>query len=117
MPTMSSDRFDTAMDRQIMVREIRRPSTAHVPRVPDSLWSKLRPLIEQADPPARRSGRRRIDHRAALDAIIYRELTGCSWNRLPNTFPDDSSVHRTYRRWQQLGLLDQLWTTIVEDYQ
>jgi transposase len=86
-----------------------------IPRVPDELWAKLRPIIDRCDPQT--LGRKRIDARAALDAIIYQMVTGCAWNRLPETFPDDSSVHRTYQRWQRLGMLNQLFKVIVEESQ
>jgi transposase len=90
-----------------------RPAT--IPRVPDELWAKLRPIIDAHDPQT--LGRKRIDPRAALDAIIYHMVTGCAWNRLPDSFPDDSSVHRTYQRWRRLGVLDLLLRKIVEESQ
>ena len=34
--------------------------------------------------------------------------SGCRWNHLPKEYPDDSSVHRTYQRWQRLGVLDRI---------
>ncbi len=92
-----------------------RPRPATIPRVPDELWAKLRPIIDERDPQT--LGRKRIDARAALDAIIYQMVTGCAWNRLPDTFPDDSSVHRTYQRWQRLGVLNLLFKVIVEESQ
>ncbi len=66
-------------------------------RVPDELWCKLKPLLDAHDPP-NLIGRKRIDARAALDAIIFRLRSGCQWNQLPDVFPDDSSVHRTFQR-------------------
>jgi putative transposase len=66
-------------------------------QVPDELWNKIQPIIQQHDPP-KHTGRKRIDPRAALDAIIFRMRTGCQWNSLPKNFPDDSSVHRTFQR-------------------
>ena len=85
-------------------------------QVPDELWSKIKPIIQKCDPP-RHTGRRRIDPRAALDAIIFRMRSGCQWNNLPKTYPDDSSVHRTFQRWIQLGLLDRVWAMLVRDCQ
>ncbi|MCC6179329.1 MAG: transposase [Chloroflexi bacterium] len=82
-----------------------------IDRVSDSDWESVRSLLEQFDPP-RRLGRKRIDQRQALDAILYRIRSGCRWNHLPKDFPDDSSVHRTYQRWQRLGLLDQILETV-----
>ena len=85
-------------------------------QVPDELWDKIRPIINQHDPP-KQTGRKRIDPRAALDTIIFRMRSGCQWNQLPKEFPDDSSVHRTFQRWIQLGVLDRIWAVLVEDCQ
>lgn len=66
-------------------------------RVPDKLWNKLKLILDEYDPP-KLTGRKRIDARAAFDAIIFRLRSGCQWNQLPNEFSDDSSVHRTFQR-------------------
>lgn len=81
-------------------------------RVPDQLWIQIQPLLAELDPPKTR-GRPRIDQRAALDAIIFRLRSGCQWNHLPQEFPDDSSVHRTFQRWQTLGLFEHLWALLL----
>jgi putative transposase len=81
-------------------------------RVPDSLWAVVQTVLDAEDPP-KRTGRRRIDPRAALDAIIFRLRTGCQWNRLPREFPDDSSVHRTFQRWVRTGVLERVWAALV----
>jgi transposase len=74
-------------------------------RIPDELWSKLKPILDEYDPP-KRTGRKRIDARAALDGIIFRLRSVCQWNQLPSQFPDDSSVHRTFQRWEHNSVLD-----------
>ncbi len=81
-------------------------------RVPDSLWERIAPILAELDPP-KRTGRPRIDARAALDAIIYRLRSGVQWNQLPAEFPSDSSVHRTFQRWIARGVFDRLWATLV----
>lgn len=81
--------------------------------VPDDLWEQLEPLLAELDPPAR-TGRPRINQRAALDAIIFRLRSGCQWNQLPSTFPDDSSVHRTFQRWVRLGLFEHIWAVLLQ---
>jgi putative transposase len=83
-------------------------------RVPDELWEKIEPILKEHDPP-KSTGRSRIDQRAALDAIIFRLRTGCQWNLLPKEFPDDSSVHRTLQRWVELGVLDLIWASLIEE--
>ncbi len=52
-------------------------------RVPDELWEKIEPILAEYDPP-KSTGRRRIDQRAILDAIIFRLRIGWQWNHLPN---------------------------------
>ena len=81
--------------------------------VPDDLWAVIAAAIAELDPP-RRGGRRRIDQRAAFNAIIFRLRTGCQWNRLPKEFPNDSSVHRTFQRWLAQGVLDRVWASVAE---
>jgi putative transposase len=82
-------------------------------RVPDDLWEVVERALAELDPP-RRTGRKRIDPRGALDAIVFRLRSGCQWNRLPREFPDDSSVHRTLQRWVRLGVLERIWATLVQ---
>lgn len=82
-------------------------------RVPDDLWSTIRQILDEYDPPERR-GRRRIDQRKALDGIIFRTRSGCQWNQLPKEFGDDSSVHRTLQRWQRRKVFDHIWAALVE---
>jgi putative transposase len=89
-------------------------SLATIWKISDELWKKLHPILNAADPP-NLIGRKRINARAALDAIIFRLRSGCEWNHLPNEFPDDSSVHRTFQRWEQIGVLDQIWAALVEE--
>jgi len=81
--------------------------------VPDELWAEIKPILDQYDPP-KQTGRKRIDPRAALDAILFRLRSGCQWNQLPKEFPDDSSVHRTFQRWVRLGVFERLWARLVE---
>ncbi len=83
-------------------------------RVPDQLWEKIEPILKEHDPP-KKTGRPRVDQRAALDAIIFRMRSGCQWNRLPEDFPDDSSVHRTFRRWIEVGVLDLIWASLLQE--
>src|SRR5438045_1061601 len=89
------------------------PALDTIWNVPDKLWEFVQIILDELDPPAA-TGRRRINPRRALDGIIFRMRTGCQWNHLPKEFGDDSSVHRTFQRWEQLGVLDQLWAVLME---
>lgn len=83
-------------------------------RVPDELWERIEPVLNELDPPAR-TGRKRIAARPALDGIIYQMRTGCQWNVLPREFGDDSSVHRTFQRWIAEGVLDRIWAILMTE--
>jgi transposase len=83
-------------------------------RTPDELWEIIEPILKEHDPP-KNTGRPRIDQRAALDAIIFRMRSGVQWNQLPEEFPDDSSVHRTFQRWVEFGVLDLIWERLIEE--
>lgn len=82
-------------------------------RAPDDLWNEIQPVLDELDPPAK-TGRPRTDARAAFDGIIFVLRTGCQWNVLPKPFGDDSSVHRALQRWIAKGVLDRIWTRLVE---
>lgn len=81
-------------------------------RTPDELWELVEPILLEHDPSKR--GPKRIDQRAALDAIIFRLRTGCQWNWLPREYPDDSSVHRTMQRWIERGIFERIWAVVQE---
>lgn len=80
---------------------------------PDDLWNNvIVPILDALDPP-KRTGRKRIDLRPALNGMIYQMRTGCQWNVLPKQFGDDSSVHRTFQRWVDRGVLAEIWSVLV----
>lgn len=81
--------------------------------VSDALWAVLAPLVAAVDPP-KSTGRKREDARAILNALVFRMRSGCQWNQLPERFPDDSTVHRTFQRWVRLGLFERLWAVLLE---
>jgi putative transposase len=83
----------------------------------DRLWGRIEPiLMEDAPPPPREhGGRPRIDLRAAFNGIIFRLRSGCQWNRLPERFGDDSSVHRRFQRWCRSGVFAKVWAALAEE--
>ena len=82
--------------------------------VPDKLWERIEPVIQEAYPPKPR-GRRRMDLRKALNGIIFRLRSSCQWNQLPKRFGDDSSVHRWFQRWSEDGFFKRLWSILLTE--
>ena len=88
-------------------------SLATIWGIPDHLWEQIHPVILGMDPP-QGTGRKRADPRRMLDGIIFRMRSGCQWNRLPRELGDDSTIHRTFQRWVELGVLEGIWAVLVE---
>lgn len=82
--------------------------------MPDGLWERLELLIKELDPP-KPTGRPRSDARRILNGILFRLRTGCQWNHIPREYGDDATIHRTFQRWQRLGLFERLWAILVEE--
>ena len=82
--------------------------------VPDGLWARIEPLLNELDPPQRR-GRKRVDRRRVLDGIIFRLRTSCQWNHIPHVYGNDRTIHRCFQHWVKLGLFKQIWALIVAE--
>ena len=65
----------------------------------DEQWRIIRPLL----PPAKKRGRKPIDRRRIIDAILYWNRTGCQWRYLPQGFPNWNTVYGVFRRWRMDG--------------
>lgn len=62
-------------------------------------WQLLRQLLPQRS----RLGRRPIDRRRIINAILYVVRTGCQWRLLPKNFPKWSTVYGIFRKWRNDG--------------
>jgi putative transposase len=82
--------------------------------VPDELWERIERLLDEYDPP-KETGRPREDRRRILDGLIFRFRTGCQWNHIPHVYGDDSTLHRTFQHWREIGLFEKIWAMIVEE--
>jgi transposase len=72
--------------------------------VTDHEWLLVKHLFENhgpGRPPA-------IPRREMLDAVLYVLRSGCAWRMLPKDFPPWSGVYKTFRRWADDGLFEQM---------
>jgi len=79
------------------------------------LWEIAEPLIPPAPRRAQGGGRRRVDDRAVLAAIVYLTQAGCSWWKLPErafgvTRP---TAHRRLTEWTAAGLWERLHQALL----
>src|SRR3954470_6699288 len=84
--------------------------------VPDDLWDIAAPLIPAgpARPPG--GGRRRVDDRAVLAAIVYVAQAGCSWWKLPEALfgVTRATAHRRFSQWTSAGLWLRLHAAVLD---
>lgn len=70
----------------------------------DEQWRTIRRLL----PNRAKTGRRPLDRREVINAILYVVRTGCQWRMLPKDFPKWKSVYSVFWRWRQSGLWKQI---------
>ncbi|WP_099139815.1 IS5 family transposase [Xenorhabdus hominickii] len=79
--------------------------------ISDELWQKIDPLLppHKTHPPLG-CHRRRVDNRAAMNAIFFVLRTGCQWNALNATgICSSSRAHRRFQEWVAAGVFERLW--------
>jgi putative transposase len=88
---------------------------ATIGTISDEVWQVIAPILAELDPP-KATGR---PHGSMPDARSTPCSCACAAaatgrNQLPERFPDDSSVHRTFQRWVRLGVFERRWATLVQ---
>jgi len=71
---------------------------------PRDLNLKQWKIIKHLIPAASRRGRKQIDRRRVINAILYRARTGCPWRYLPKSFPNRNAVYGVFRDWRIGGV-------------
>ncbi len=85
--------------------------------VSDELWALVEPLIPPRPAAVNgRTGRPRVDDRAALEGILFVLETGVPWRRLPVELGFGSGVTcwRRLRAWQDAGVWDELHQRVLD---
>lgn len=82
---------------------------------PDQLWEIAEPLIPPAPTRPQGGGRRRLDNRAVLAALLYLTHAGCSWWKLPASFGvSRATAHRRFTEWTRTGLWPRLHQAVLD---
>ncbi|EOS95009.1 transposase [Erwinia tracheiphila] len=80
-------------------------------QISDELRDKIAPLIPEhktRHPPGTR--RKRVDNRAAMNAIFFFPRTACQWNALNATVICSSgSAHRRFKERRGVGVFGRFW--------
>lgn len=82
---------------------------------PESLWLIAAVLIPPHPKRPHSGGRRRVDDRRVLAAILYVLGTGCAWEALPSSFGvARSTAHRRFGEWTNAGLFALLHQAMLD---
>lgn len=79
------------------------------PLLTDEKWNQIQHLFPPP-PPRPKGGRKRVEYRLVLTAILFILRTGIPWHELPLEMGCGSGMtaHRRVLEWQALGLWQQL---------
>jgi transposase len=88
------------------------------PRVVDALWAAVGPrLPEVVDLHPLGCHRRRLDDRACFEAILFRLVTGCSWDVVGRLGKgSETTLRRRRDEWLAAGVFDGLVDESLEGY-
>ena len=89
------------------------------PRVVDALWAAFEPRIPLREEPVHPLGchRRRIADRDVFEAILFRLVTGCSWDVAGRLGRGGETTLRTrYNDWNAHGAFDALVGEAIDGY-
>jgi transposase len=77
----------------------------------DAEWAFFAPFLTEN---RSRGGRRPVDHRRVLDAILWITRTGCAGRDLPSELGNWNSVFRQYRRWTEAAVWDIMLAALMK---
>jgi len=85
-----------------MPRRARRSyPTNYATDLTDAQWAAIAPLVATPSPNGGRPTD--IDRRAIVNALLYKNRTGCQWRMLPKDFPPMRSVRYYFDPWNRDG--------------
>jgi transposase len=81
---------------------------------PEPLWLLACSLLPDAPQRHQGGGRRRLDDRAVLAAILYVLQTGCAWSALPTSFGVSApTAHRRFTEAEVFARLHQMMLDLL----
>jgi transposase len=85
--------------------------------VSDEFWARVEPVIPVVRRRHRYPGRKRVDDRACLEAIMYVLKTGCQWAMVPvsETGCSGKTAWRRMDEWDRVGVWDELHDRLLAE--
>lgn len=85
--------------------------------VSDEFWARVEPLLPKVERRFRYPGRKRVDDRCCLEAIMYVLKTGCQWSMVPvsEIGCNGKTAWRRMDEWDSAGLWDDLHEKLLAE--
>ena len=86
------------------------PRTNYPSDLTEGQWQIIWPLL----PKRAKRGRKPIDRREIINAILYVNRTGCQWRAVPHEFPKWKTVYNIFWQWRNNGLWQEIHDKLRE---
>lgn len=77
------------------------------PQISDDFWKSVEPLVPKSSHRVG-DGRKPIDRRKVLDAILFVLKTRNPWRSMPKSLGSGATAHRYFENWKKAGFFDAL---------
>lgn len=74
-------------------------------KLTDEQWAFVEPVIPIKERQTKRPGRPFIPARQILNGVLWVLKTGARWRDLPKDYPSNSTCHRRFQHWCDLGVM------------
>lgn len=84
-------------------------------KLTDAQWERIRGHFPEENIPEGRAGRKPIDTRKVLEAVMWILNTGAQWHMLPQHYPNYKTVHRRFQQWCEQEVLREVLTDLANE--
>lgn len=84
-------------------------------KLSDAQWQKVRRFFPEENIPDGRAGRKPVETRRVLEAVLWILNTGAQWHMLPQGYPNYKTVHRRFQIWCQREVLREMLRSVANE--
>lgn len=77
-------------------------------------WKKLKPYLPKSKSGDGKAGRKGVNLREVINAIMYVVKSGCSWRSLPHDLPHWATIYGYFNRWSKDGSWQEIHTFLIQ---
>jgi len=84
-------------------------------KLTDAQWERIREHFPEENIPDGRAGRKPINTRKVLEAVMWILNTGAQWHMPPQHYPNYKTVHRRFQQWCEKEVLREVLTDLANE--